>query len=119
MTAMKLLRATALSVALTFMVIAAGLVGCGVTTSSFSCQNADCEINLSGSGADAELDTQGITVVLAETGDGTATLDVIGQAGGPDETVELAVGDSAEVLDLTLTLERVEGREVTLSTSPS
>lgn len=118
MTAMRLRRATALSLVLSVM-IAAGLAACGVTTSSSRCQNANCQINLSGSGADVELDTLGITVVLAGTGDSMATLDVIGQAGGPDETVELAVGDSAEVLDLTLTLERLEGSEVTLSTSPS
>ncbi len=102
------------------MIVAAVVVaGCGVTTSSFRCQNADCRITLSGSGADAELDSQGITIVLDGVADDTATLEVLGEEGRPDETVELAEGDSGEVLGITLTVERIDGGEVTLRTRRS
>lgn len=97
---------------------AAVAAGCGVTTSSFRCQNADCRVTLSGSGADAELDSQGITIVLDAVGDDTATLEVLGEQGGPDETVELAEGESGEVLGVGLTVERIDGGKVTLRTRP-
>lgn len=100
-------------------VTAAVAAGCGVTTSSFRCQNADCRVTLSGSGADAELDSQRITVVLDAVTDDTATLEVVGEQGGPDETVELAEGESGEVLGVALTVERIDGDEVVLRTRSS
>ncbi|HEV2770430.1 MAG TPA: hypothetical protein VGV40_09635 [Solirubrobacteraceae bacterium] len=100
-------------------VTAAVVAGCGVTTSSFRCQNADCRITLSGSGADAELDSQRITIVLDAVADDTATLEVVGEQGGPDETVELAEGESGEVLGVALTVERIDGDEVVLRTRRS
>ena len=93
--------------------------GCGVTTSSFRCQNADCRITLSVSGADAELDSQRITIVLDAVADDTATLEVVGEQGGPDEKVELAEGESGEVLGVALTVERIDGDEVVLRTRRS
>lgn len=75
-------------------------------------------MNLSGSGSDAELDSLGLTVVLDGTDDETATLQVLGESGAPDETVELAEGESAEVLGNDLTLESVDGDDVTLSLRP-
>ena len=103
------------------LVIAAAVIvaACGVTTSTFRCQNADCRITLSGSGADAELDSQGITIVLDAVSGDTATLEVLGEEGGPDESVELAEGDSGEVLGIAVTVERIDGGEVTLRTRRS
>ncbi len=97
---------------------AAFALGCGVTQSSYTCGNADCEVNLSGSGSYAELDSLGLTIVLDGTDDDTATLQVLGESGGPDETVELAEGESGEVLGNDLTLESVDGDEVTLTVAP-
>ena len=107
-----------LAVAVLLVVFAAGAIGCGVTKSSYSCENAECKVKLSGKGADAELDTLNLKIVLAGSEDGMATLQLSRLASGPDETVQLAQGETAEALGTRITLERVEGKEVTFRTSP-
>lgn len=91
----------------------AALSSCGnVTTSNFACQNAACQANLSGGGAEAELDSLGLTVQLAEVDGEEATFEVFGEDGGPDEEVTLSEGESADVLGAQMTLDSVEGDEV-------
>ena len=57
---------------------------CGGTSGRFTWENGQCAVSLSGSGADAELDSLGVTVVLASIDDETATLEIFGLDGAPD-----------------------------------
>lgn len=106
-------RATLLSLA-----VAATLGGCVGTSSTFSCQNSDCDVNLSGAGAEADLDSLGVTVRLAGVKDDEAALEVSGTGAGPGEQVLLAEGDSAQLSGLELTCERIEGDQVGLTIGP-
>ncbi len=108
-------RATVLSLA-----VAATLGGCVGTSSTFSCQNSDCNVNLSGAGADADLDSLGVTVRLAGVEDDEAALEVSskGAGSGSGEQVLLAEGESAQLGGLELTCERIEGDEVGLTIGP-
>lgn len=104
----------------TIAALAAGIVlfACGVTKSSFECSNADCDVSLSGSGSDAEIDSLGITIVLEGVDGDQASLSVVTEAGGPDEVVEVSEGETVEVLGNSLTVETVDGDEVDLNVQP-
>lgn len=97
---------------------AALLGGCGTTSSSFSCQNADCEVTLNGAGSDAELDALGVTIQLAGVDDETATLEVLQEGGGVDEEVTLAEEERAEVAGVEVVCVAVAGDEVALTAGP-
>jgi hypothetical protein len=96
----------------------AALGACGVTSSNFSCQNADCQGTLSGAGSDVELDSLGITIELVGVDGDEATFAVVEEEGGPDEEVTIAEGQSAEVVGAELTVEGVEGDEVSFTAGP-
>lgn len=97
------------------LLLALSVSACSVTTTRSSCENAQCRITLSGVGADTEIEQLGITLEIAALGGDPVTLDAFGEAGGPDETVELSEGESAEVLGVQVTCERIDGDSVTLS----
>ncbi len=82
-------RASARRTAASLLLLALSVSGCSVTTTRSNCENAQCRITLSGVGADTEIDQLGVTFEITAISDDSVTLDVIGEAGGPDEQVEL------------------------------
>lgn len=92
--------------------------GCSVTTTQSRCENAQCRITLSGVGADSEIESLGVTFEITAIGGDSVTLDVFGEDGGPDEQVELSEGESAEVVGVQVTCERIEGDNISLSARP-
>jgi len=108
----KLATAVALGSALVLF------AACGVTKSSFECSNANCDVSLSGSGSDAELESLGITIVLERVEGDQVSLSVVTEAGGPDEVVEVSEGETVEVLGNSLTVETVDGDDIDLNVQP-
>ena len=92
--------------------------GCGATKSSSSCENAVCEIELSGEEANVELDTANLKVVLAGTTDGKAELKLMRIAAVREETVKLAEGESGVSFSYGITVEEVDGDKVRLRMRP-
>lgn len=93
------------------------IAGCGTTSTSSRCENAECDVTLNGQGADVELDTLGVTVTLQETGEDSASLLVSGSE--EEEAVEVRENTSEEVLDLSITLESLGEGEVELQIGPA
>jgi hypothetical protein len=89
-------------------------IGCGVTTTSTSCHNADCDIKLSGNGADTELGSLGLAIELADTDGDKAELKLRRLTGSGREAIALAEGESRTALGALITLEDVDGSKVKL-----
>jgi len=100
-------------------VLATPAAGCGVTKSSSSCRNAVCEIQLSGKGANVELDGPNLEVVLAGTADGKVELKLMRIGAVPEETVKLAEGESGVAFSYGITVEEVDGDKVRLRMRPN
>jgi hypothetical protein len=90
--------ASARRTAASLLLLALSVSGCSVTTTRSNCENAQCRITLSGVGADTEIDQLGVTLEITAIGGGSVTLDVFGEAGGPDEQVELFEGGTGGAL---------------------
>ncbi|HVL03741.1 MAG TPA: hypothetical protein VM386_04820, partial [Acidimicrobiales bacterium] len=77
-----------------------------------------CRIILSGVGADTEIESLGVTFEITAIDGDTVSLQVFSEDGGPDEEVELSEGETAEVVGVLVTCERIEGDKVSLSAQP-
>lgn len=86
-----------------------GLTGCSFTSENVSCSGTQCTASLSGAGAEADI--LGNSLVFAGTQDGRATLSV------GDAEVSCAAGESVSAGPLSLTCTDVtdDGVEVTAS----
>lgn len=100
------------------VVLVAGVVGCGVTKTSTSCENAECDAKLSGGGAHVDLDSLGLAIALDDTDGDKAKLKITRLAGGADQTVELSEGESTTALGARIKLGEVDGDTVTLHAGP-
>jgi len=100
-------------------VLATVAAGCGVTKSSSSCKNAVCKIELSGKGANVELDGPNLKVVLAGTADGKAELKLMRIDAVPEETVKLAEGEAGVSFSYGITVEEIDGDKVRLRMRPN
>ncbi len=88
-----------------------GLTGCSFTSKNVSCSGSECTATLTGAGAEAEI--LGTSLVFAGTQDDRATLSV----GGSE--VSCAAGESVSAGPLTLTCTAVTADSVDLTATLS
>lgn len=83
----------------------------GCTTTSYSCSNSGCTVNLSGAGAETEINNDTITVTLIGASDGVAEYSIDGA------TSTCAQGDAQQVGGFDVVCTEVGDDKLTLQIS--
>jgi hypothetical protein len=110
-------------IALVALLLMVGAVGCGdskktkETSSSVSCAGDECDISLSGTGA--ETDVRGLTLKLEDTDGDKAKVNVGPTDGTENKTLELEKGEKSRAYGAYITLQSIDGDDVDVHAAPA